>query len=148
MAERDDIGLNAFYLDDYDVPYGYTPLLLARPETIQGDDDLLSEFLAATARGYQFAVDNPEEAAEILREEAVGMDNDDPEFLRESQRQIADAYLTDDGEWGKMDHSRWTAFVDWLADHEILTTVDGEAIAAAELETEALYTNDWLESGR
>jgi len=148
MADRDGIGLNAFYLDEYDVPYGYTPLLLARPETIDGEADLLADFLAATAEGYQFAVDTPDEAADILREEATGMDTDDPEFLRESQREIADAYLTADGEWGVMDHSRWDAFVDWLAANEILTTVDGEPIPASDLDTAALYTNDLLEAGQ
>ena len=145
MAAREGIGLNAFYLDDYAVPYGYTPLLLARPDTIETDADLLADFLTATAEGYRFAVDNPEAAADILREEATGMDNDDPEFLRESQREIADAYLTDDSQWGVMDHSRWDAFVDWLADNDILTTVDGDHIPASDLDTAALYTNDLLE---
>ena len=148
MAAREGIGLNAFYLDAYDVPYGYTPLLLARPETIEGDADLLVDFLAATAEGYRFAVDNPDEAAAMLRDEATGMDNDDPEFLRESQREIADAYLTDDGEWGVMDRSRWQDFVDWLADTEILATVDGDRIPASDLDTTALYTNDLLDAGR
>jgi len=145
MARRDGIGLNAFYLDEYDVPYGYTPLLLARPETIETDADRLADFLAATAEGYRFAADNPDEAAEILRAEATGMDTDDPEFLQESQREIADAYLTDDGQWGVMAHDRWDAFVGWLADNEILTTVDGEPIPASDLDTAALYTNDLLE---
>lgn len=143
LAAEDDIGLNAFYLDEYEVPYGYTPLLLARPETI-ADDDSLSEFLEATARGYRFAANNPAEAAEILRTEATGMDNDDPEFLEKSQRQLTDAYLTEDGEWGTMDHSRWETFVDWLVDNEILTTIDGESISAAELDTSELYTNSLL----
>ncbi len=143
LAAQDDIGLNAFYLDEYEVPYGYTPLLVARPETI-ADDDSLSDFLEATARGYRFAANNPAEAAEILRTEATGMDNEDPEFLEKSQRQLTDAYLTEDGEWGTMDHSRWEAFVDWLADNQILTTIDGKAISATELDTSELYTNSLL----
>ena len=72
------------------------------------------------------------------------MDNDEIAFLRESQREIADAYLTDAGEWGPMAHERWDAFVDWLATNEILTTVDGEPIAAEELSTDGLYTNSLL----
>jgi len=143
LAERDGIGLNAFYLEEYDVPYGYTPLLLARPETIEADDHL-SEFLDATARGFAFAADNPERAAEILRETAVGMDFDDPEFLAKSQKRIASAYLTADGEWGTMDHDRWERFVDWLAENGILTSVDGEQIPADELDAASLYTNSLL----
>lgn len=145
MAKRDEIGLNAFYLDEYDVPYGYTPLLLARPETIEADSRL-ADFLKATAEGYQYAADNPAGAAKILRSEATAIDNDDPEFLAESQQQIADAYLTDDGKWGVMDHSRWESFVHWLADNEILTTIDGEAIPADDVNTGDLYTNSLLRS--
>lgn len=145
MAKRDEISLNAFYLDEYDVPYGYTPLLLARPETIEADNGL-ADFLKATAEGYQYAADKPAAAAEILRSEATGMDNDDSEFLAESQQQIADAYLTDHGKWGVMDHSRWESFVNWLADNEILTTIGGEAIPAADVDTGDLYTNNLLKS--
>jgi len=144
MAEPDELGLNAFYLDGYDVPYGYTPLLLARPETIQNDAGL-SDFLDAIARGYQFAGNNPQKAAEILYEEATGMDKDYPDFLAESQQRIADAYLTDNGEWRTMDYRRWQSFVDWLSDNEILTIIDGEAIPATELDTGELYTNTLLE---
>ncbi|RJX48269.1 ABC transporter substrate-binding protein [Halonotius pteroides] len=143
LAARDGIDLNAFYLDEYDVPYGYTPLLLARPETID-DGAALGEFLAATARGYQFAVDNPDRAAEILGETAEGMDNDDPDFLAESQQALTDAYLTADGRWGVMAHDRWDDFVEWLAANDILSTIDDDPIPASELPTSGLYTNDLL----
>jgi len=144
LAERDGIALNAFSLEEYDVPYGYTPVLVARPETIAADDGL-SAFLDATARGYQFAADNPAEAAAILREEATGMDIDDLDVLEASQRQLASAYLTTDGEWGTMTHSRWNAFVEWLADNGILTTIDGEPIPADDIDAGDLYTTSLLE---
>ena len=146
LAERDGIELNAFGLDEYDVPYGYTPVLLARPETIEADDDRLADFLDATAEGYRFAAGNPEAAADLLRAEATGMDADDPEFLRESQRRVSEAYLTDDGAWGPMATERWGAFVDWLAEEGILTTLDGEPIPADDLPPESLFTNEFLPS--
>ncbi|MBB6645618.1 ABC transporter substrate-binding protein [Halobellus ruber] len=144
LAERDDIGLTPFYLDEYGIPYGYTPALLARPTSIEGDSDELRAFLAATARGYRFAAEHPEEAADILQETAEGMDVDDPEFLRESQRRLADAYLTPDGEWGVMDHDRWAAFVEWLSEQGILTDLDGDEIPASELPAGSLYTDELL----
>jgi NitT/TauT family transport system substrate-binding protein len=146
LAERDGVDLTPFYLDDYGIPYGYTPLVLARPESIAADDDALEAFLAATARGYRFAADNPAAAADILREEAVGMEADDPQFLRESQRRLADAYCTPDGEWGVMAEDRWAAFVEWLAERDILTDLDGDAIPASALPATDLYTNDLLEA--
>ena len=145
LAERDDVDLTPFYLEEYGIPYGYTPVLLARPGTIADDPDRLAAFLDATARGYRFAAEHPAEAADILRAEATGMDEDDPAFLRESQRRLAEALLTPDGEWGRMDGDRWAAFVEWLSDQGILTTLDGEPIPAAELPAEELYTNGLLD---
>jgi len=145
LAERDGLGLTPFYLDEYDVPYGYTPLMLARPETIETEADALSRFLEATGRGYAFAAENPGAAARLLGETADGPETlDDEAFLIESQQRLADNYLTADGEWGRMAHDRWTAFVEWLADEAILTTIEGDHIPAEEIDVGALYTNELL----
>jgi ABC-type nitrate/sulfonate/bicarbonate transport system substrate-binding protein len=141
LAERDGLELTAFSLEEYDVPYGYTPLLLARDSAVDGDGERLEAFLDATARGYEFAADNPREAADTLHETAEGLDVDRA-FLRESQRRIGPRYT--DGEWGRMRHDRWRRFVEWLAEEEILTDVDGEVIPADELDVDSLYTNELL----
>jgi NitT/TauT family transport system substrate-binding protein len=146
-AERDGIELNAFSLDEYGVPYGYTPVLLARPATIARDDETLARFLDATRRGYEFAAENPEEAAGLLAETADGPGLDDHEFLAESQRRIAEAYRSG-GTWGRMRHERWAEFVDWLADEELLRTLDGDHIPAEAVDVAALYTNDLLARDR
>jgi NitT/TauT family transport system substrate-binding protein len=144
LAERDGVSLTPFYLDEYDVPYGYTPTMLARPETLEDDAADLAAFLEATARGYEDAAADPEAAAAALQESAEGPNLDDREFLEESARRLADTFLTDDGRWGVMEHERWAAFVDWLAGEEILTSLEGDHIPAAELDVGALYTNDPL----
>jgi len=143
LAERDGVGLTPFYLDEYDVPYGYTPVMLAAPETIEGDAERLSAFLSATAKGYRFAAENPEDAATLLGETADGPDLlDDESFLQESQRRLADHYLDAEGAWGRMEHDRWASFVEWLLEEDILTTVDDEPISDDDLDPAALYTNE------
>ena len=142
QAERDGIELNAFALDDYGVPYGYTPVMLARPAV--ADTDELAGFLDATRRGYEFAADNPEEAASLLGETADGPGLDDREFLVESQRRLSGAYCVD-GEWGRMRGERWARFVEWLADESLLRTLDGDHMAAEEIDVDALYTNTFLD---
>ncbi|MFW6435460.1 MAG: ABC transporter substrate-binding protein [Halovenus sp.] len=146
MAERDGIDLTPFYLDDYGVPYGYTPLMLASPDTIEEQGDELARFLDATGRGYEFAAEQPAEAARILGETAAGPESlDDTEFLIESQQRLSENYLTGDGAWGRMAEDRWVEFVEWLADEEILTTIEGEHIPADQIEVADLYTNELLE---
>ena len=146
MAERDGIDLTPFYLDDYGVPYGYTPLMLASPETIANRADDLARFLDATGRGYEFAAANPAEAARLLGETATGPKTlDETEFLIESQHRLAENYLTANDEWGLMTKDRWVQFVEWLADEEILTTIEGDHIPADRIEVADLYTNELLE---
>jgi ABC-type nitrate/sulfonate/bicarbonate transport system substrate-binding protein len=145
LAEREGTELTPFYLDEYDVPYGYTPVMLARPDSIDERAGDLAAFLGATARGYEFAAEKPAEAAGILAETADGPETlDDREFLEQSQRTLADHYLTEEGRWGHMDEGRWSRFVTWLADEEILTTIEGDHIPAAQLDPQDLYTNELL----
>ena len=146
MAERDGIDLTPFYLDDYGVPYGYTPLMLASPDTIEEQADDLARFLDATGRGYEFAAANPEKAARILGETAAGPESlDDTDFLIESQHRLADNYLTAEDEWGRMAENRWVEFVEWLAYEDILTTIEGDHIPADQIDVADLYTNELLE---
>ena len=144
LAERDGVSLTPFYLDDYDVPYGYTPTMLARPASIDAEADRLAAFLSATGRGYREAAADPEAAAAVLYRDAEGPNLDDRAFLAESARRLADAFLSDGGEWGRMRRRRWAAFVDWLADEEILTSLEGDHIPAAELDVNALFTTELL----
>lgn len=144
LTERDGVALNAFRLDDYGVPYGYTPTLLAAPETIESDADRLADALDAIGRGYAFAAENPVSAADLLCRVAEGPQLDDREFVRESQRRIAPAYLTDDGDWGVMAHERWADFVDWLVGEGLLTTLDGEQLDFEDVAPESLFTNAFV----
>ena len=143
QAERDGIDLTPFSLDEYDVPYGYTPTVLAHPDTVAERSDELAAFLRASARGYRLAADDPDRGARALIETAdVEFDE---EFVHESQRRIADAYLTPDGEWGVMNRERWATFVSWLTDESILTDREGEPIPRGELDVDGLYTMRLLE---
>lgn len=145
QARRDGIDLRGFGLDEYDVPYGYTPILLAHPETLDSDPDAVETFLRETAAGYRYAAERPEEAADLLCETATGPGLDDPAFVRESARELADHFLAADGVWGRMDRERWTGFVEWLEREEILTATYGEEVVEDDgLDAEDLFTNDYL----
>ena len=143
QAGRAGIDLTGFGLAEYDVPYGYTPTVLAHPDTIAERTDALSTFLDASARGYREAADDPDGGARALIE-AAAVEFDDEGFVEESQRRIADAYLTAEGEWGVMDRERWDAFVSWLTHEGILTDLDGDSITRGELDVDGLYTTRLL----
>jgi len=147
LADRTQPGLlNYFALEDYGIPYGYSPILLAHPSFL--DKPELKKFLQATGEGYVFAADpkNAEGAVKSLlegssfHESLVGKED----FLKASQLAIAGKYLATDGRWGYMEKTRWGAFVDFLTENEIISTRDGKAVGKDEIEVDKLFTNNLL----
>lgn len=127
IAKQKGIKLNAFKLGDYGIPYGYAPVIIAHPDAISSPQksDNIRKFLAATAKGYKFAAENPDQAAAIMYEL---IENDfpelkakiDPSVLKESICSVAKLALSNET-WGKMDLKRWNVFLDWLSEAGLLT---------------------------
>ncbi|CEM35571.1 unnamed protein product [Vitrella brassicaformis CCMP3155] len=147
LAERLGSELTYFKLEDYAVPYGYSPVLLCRGDKLKDAAFAASvkSFLKATARGYAFAETNRQEAAKLLCETARHASLADTAFVAASQDAITGSYLTADGGWGRMEEERWQELLQFLAEHEIVTDRAGEAIPAAQLPPAAdLFTNEML----
>jgi len=141
-AKMKGLELNTFYLQDYGIPYGYAPCLLAHPDTLSESPGTVRAFLKATAQGYEWAAANPEEAAQILIEGAKEHNGFvlDNEMVKMSQQQMSSAYLDANGKWGRMEKSKWDAYLDWLSSSGLLTTfmqsrkpLDGISVTLDEL---------------
>ncbi|MBZ9779791.1 ABC transporter substrate-binding protein [Psychroflexus sp. CAK8W] len=135
-AQRKGVELNVFQLQEYDIPYGYSPVLLSHPEILEEKQKAMINFLAATAKGFQWAAEIPDEAAELL---LPHVDNKDMEFLKESQRYISKYYLTDTNQWGEMKAERWNSFVHWLAENKLIDKDEKN-----QLDQQLLFTNEYL----
>lgn len=118
-AEHRGIDLKNFRLNDYGIPYGYSPVLIASEDFIQSNREALESFMDASRKGFTFAVENPEEAAEILSQ-FVSEEQLQRIDLIQSQEMINPHY-TSEGEWGKMRRSRWEEFINWLKDHDLIS---------------------------
>lgn len=115
-AELDNVNLNVFKTEDYGVPYGYSPVI-ARNADGALSDEVLTKFVRATRDGYEYAIKNPSEAAEIIGEHCQPQRS--PEFLERSQR-VINNYYTDGAAAGSMSEQKWTTWVDWLKNQELL----------------------------
>lgn len=142
-ARLQRLELNAFQLGDYGIPYGYSPVLVAHADYIQNEAKLLKAFLQATARGYQFAKNDPLEAALILKSTAKELENTDPNFIEQSQVFISQYYLDEQGNWGVMQIKIWKAFVEWLLKNEMIA-IQSELVVK-ELDIYQLFTNAFFE---
>ena len=93
----------------------YTPVLIANNDFLAEDPETAKAFLAATAKGYEYAVENPEEAAQMLIDgDSTGSLAEAQELVVESQKWLADRYIDDAPAWGVIDPERWDAFYGWL----------------------------------
>ncbi len=134
QARQQGIDLTVIMMEDYFdcIPDYYTPVLVTSEQTIQQRPEVVRAFLAAVSRGYQFAIENPEEAASILLEAAPELDE---ALVRESQAWISPRYQADAPRWGEQKLSVWEGYSMWMAEHGILA----EPIDAA-----AAFTNEFL----
>ncbi|MFD0933059.1 ABC transporter substrate-binding protein [Psychroflexus salinarum] len=135
-AQRKGVELNTFHLEDYDIPYGYSPVLLSHPDHFENKPKAMTGFLAATAKAYRWAAENPEEASRLL---LPHVQDKDLEFLKESQRYIGKYYLTADKKWGQMKGERWTSFISWLAANDLITEDETKR-----LKKQTIFTNQYL----
>lgn len=119
-------GLDFDYINfaDYDKVFDYyTPVIIANDEFLANDPDTAKAFLAATKKGYEFAVENPEEAAKILVDgDTTGSLRDSLELVTESQKWISKQYVADAQSWGVIDASRWDGFYAWLWENKLIST--------------------------
>jgi ABC-type nitrate/sulfonate/bicarbonate transport system substrate-binding protein len=110
----------------------YTPVIIASEDTISKKPELVKRFLKATQKGYDYAIKNPEQAADILTREVSGLDRD---LIIASQKYLADKYVTDSGKWGLMKPEIWDTFSSWMFDKKLI---------AQKLDVGKAFTNEFL----
>ena len=128
-------GVDANYLDfrkiDDTFDY-YTPMFIANSEFLEKDSVTAKKFLKALRRGYEFAVENPDAAAEILCKAAPELDRD---LVYASQRWISKEYKAEVEPWGYITPERWNRFFRWLNETGLLEGTLPENTG---------FTNDYL----
>ncbi|GAB3748463.1 ABC transporter substrate-binding protein [Spirosoma pomorum] len=141
-AEVEGVELNQFLLDEYQIPYGYNPVLTGHCDWIRENENALRRFLKATAAGYQYAARKPDAAAHLLVKAAKDPLLTDNYFLAQSQQMACSYYLDADGRWGFMHRNVWNSFTNWMIRNELLTDQHKELIQ--HLDSAKLFTNEYL----
>ena len=113
----------------------YTPVIIANNDFLEESPDTAKAFMEATAKGYEYAVENPKEAADMLMEgDNTGSLSGSQDLVYASQEWISKQYAADADAWGVIDQGRWDAFYTWLYENK-LTDKDLTGIG---------YSNDYL----
>ena len=89
---------NMFYFKDITPEFDYySPVIIANTDFLADDPDTAKAFLNAVRKGYEYAIENPDDAADILCEAVPELD---PEMVKESQEWLADQYKAEVDQWG------------------------------------------------
>ncbi len=132
-AEVKDFPLNFMLLQELDNRLDfYTPVIIASENTINKKPELVKRFLRATQKGYEYAINNPAEAAEILIKEVPELDRN---LIIGSQKYLADKYSADSAKWGPMKPETWNIFSSWMFDNKLIEQ---------KLDVEKAFTNEFL----
>lgn len=95
----------------------YSPVIIANNTFLEENKEIAKKFLDAVKQGYEYAIENPEEAADILTATVPELDK---EIVLESQKWLANQYKAEVKQWGYIDPIRWNAFYNWLNENKLV----------------------------
>jgi len=114
----------------------YTPVIVTNEDNINNNPELVKKFMKAAEKGYKFAMENPDEAAECLLQLAPELDR---ELVIKSQRFLASKYQDDAPYWGMQKKEVWERYMNWLYENKFIN---------APIDVEKAFTNDFLQNDK
>ena len=144
QARLEGVELNTFPIKEYGVPDYYTPVIIANESFLEESGGVARRFLKATARGYEYGVTDPEDAAELLVKGAPAGTFADSKLPRESQKYLVPYFKAEGQSWGAQTLEKWTAYPRFMAETGLLKNSDGKVVKPEELDYAAMFTNDYL----
>lgn len=120
MADYQDVPSKFFYFTDYSEALDfYSPIIIANNDYLAKETEQAKAVVQAIKQGYQYAIDYPEEAADILIKYAPELE-DQRQMVLASQAWISERYAEDSAYWGHIDETRWNLFYQWLYDNDLV----------------------------
>ncbi len=132
-AEIRGLDLNMIYLRDYSEELDfYTPLIATSEKIINENPETVRAFVHAAAKGYEYAIDHPEDAAEVLIDSVPDLD---PNLVKRSQEWLSDKYQDDAEQFGIQEEKRWESMKNFMLDNDLIEQ---------DLDINQAFTNDFL----
>lgn len=134
-AKVQDFAYDYFSFRDIDSVFDYyTPVIIANNDFLKDQPDVAKAFLRATKKGFEYAEQNADAAAQILVDAAPEVD---PALAKMSQEFLADQYTAEASSWGVIDSDRWAKFYAWMNEN---------SLTPVKLDEAAGFTMDYLEA--
>ena len=129
-----NVDTDYFYFKDINPVFDYyTPVIAGNTDWMSENPDKTKAFLTALKKGYEYSIENIDDAADILVKAAPELDK---ELVLESQKYMANQYKAEVEQWGYIDAARWNAFYNWINEKKLLEV---------EIPENTGFTNEYLE---
>ena len=132
-ASGKNIELNTFTLADFDIPYGYSPVVLTKKENISTQKELYASFIKATQHGFLYPKNNLAEATKILGRYVTEYDFKNIDLEKAITFSIP--HFGDESTAGLMKQDRVSSFIQWLVERDL----EDEVILKQRLFTNELF---------
>jgi len=131
QAEMDGNNLSLIYYKDYGVDV-YSNVIFTTEELANTNPDLITRFLRATMKGYQFSIENPETIAQVSTKYDPNLD---VAFQTATMNAQIPFIATGDAPIGSMDADVWETTQRILLDFDLIP---------AEVDLNSVYTNKFV----
>ena len=141
-ADMRGIKLRTFRYENFGVPDFPGVVLVARRDAVTKRADVLTRFLDATRKGFEYAAKEPEQAGKDFIAAVPKGTFPEPEMVLRSNKVLAPIYVDSSGRWGENSSAKWDAYSKFLLAQNIVT--DDKQRVVKELPGGPLYTNELL----
>nr|WP_244464840.1 ABC transporter substrate-binding protein [Martelella endophytica] len=143
-AELEGLEQRAFRYADYGVPDQQTTMLVSSDDYLDANPETARAFLAATLKGFQFAADHPDEAADILIEANPSVLTN-ADLVHGSMKTLVDGHylVAEDGTIGTIDAEKFDKLGAYLMQSGTLIDENGDTLSEKP-DLSAYFTNDSL----
>lgn len=121
-CQQQGLEFDYFAFKDIDPVFDYyTPVLIANDDFLKNEPEKAKAFIEATRKGYEYAVQNPEKAAEyLISGDTTGSLRGSEDFVTASQKWMSEQYIAEAESWGVIDADRWDSFYEWLYENKLI----------------------------
>jgi ABC-type nitrate/sulfonate/bicarbonate transport system substrate-binding protein len=132
-AESKKIELNKFSLREFNIPYCYSPVIMAKKSKLVNKTKEYANFIKATQKGYLYSQENKSVVVNILKQYITDYDKENIDLNKSIQ--ATSAYFGDDELCGFMKIERINLFLKWLVDSNLENKI---------ILDQTLFTNDLM----
>ncbi len=111
----------------------YTPVIITNETILKEEKELVEAFMKGVKKGYEYAIKNPEDAADILIKEVPEINS---ELVIESQKFLSERYQADAATWGLQKDEVWQRYTDWMFENGFIEK---------KIDVTKAYTNEFID---